>query len=115
MCIEFEQWKLLEFFDEEEILEANGVCVRYNIKTGDNSIFSLYIEPYDEYANVSLTRSDKLGALAGIIFEVSFKNVCKIDCTKTELLIYKKTPQNWYDTADFIITVKPNVRLSLDL
>ena len=115
MSIDFERWKLLEFFDEEKFLETEGQRIDYITHTNDNCLFTLYIAPYDDVAIVTLTRQPQTGTLTNIIFEVGFKNVCKIDCTQTELLIYKKMPQNWYDTADFTITVKPNVRLLLTL
>jgi hypothetical protein len=106
-----ERWKLMDFFDEEEILEPEGQIVKYKIRTDDGCMLILYVAQYEKRASLTLARPNS----SDFVFELDIKNVVKIDCTETELLIYKKIQQHWYDTADFIITVKPNVRLSLDL
>ena len=121
MCIDFERWKLLEFFDEEILQADEGQIIDYKIRTKDNCIFSLNMWPYEESVSISLTRANQTGTFADTIFEVGIDKIAKIDCTKTELLIYKVSPKNrhdsadfgFYDAVDFVITIKPNVRLSL--
>ncbi len=114
MSIDFERWKLLEFFDQEEVLETEGQSIRYKINTTDGCIFFLNMWPYDGYAGISLERANQSGTIADVIFTIGIHKVSKIDCTKTQLLIYKEHPKNWYDTADFVITVKPQVSLILE-
>lgn len=114
MSIEFQRWTFLEFFDEENMLEAEGQIIVYNVNTMINSLLSLYMEPYEQSIVITLMEKDT----KHIIFEVSIKNITKITCNETTLFFYKEKKQSNYSTCfepDYTIVVKPKVSLSLHL
>ena len=109
MNIDFERWKLLELFDEEHFEASEGQTIDYIAHTKDNCIFTLYIAPFNGYVIMTLKRMNS----SDIIFEIEIDNICKIDCTKTTLLIYKESV-NKEKTADAVITIKPKIHISLN-
>ncbi len=106
--IDFERWKLLELFDEERFEASEGQTIDYILRTDDNCIFALYIAPFDGYAVITLKKADT----SNVIFEMEIDNVCKIDCTKTALLFYKRSDRQENDPADVVVSIKPKVHIS---
>lgn len=112
MSINFEQWKFLEFFDHETIVEEEGQLIVYQVNIMNNFIFSLYMEPYDQFVIITFKEKNT----SHIIFEISMENIAKITSDKTTLFFYKEknTNERILD-PDYTIIVKPKVSLSLHI
>jgi hypothetical protein len=118
--IDFIRWKFLEFFDTEKILQEDACIYSYNLQTLDGFIFSLYVSVFDEYC---IIRLDRKNSPMHAIFEVSLKNVIRIDCDLEKLYFYQaKTPllrtnreeEECLKEPSFTLIVKPFVMLSMD-
>lgn len=54
MSIEYTKFEMLEFFDNERIIDTETQDVEYSLYVEDVFIFKLHIMPYDQYASITL-------------------------------------------------------------
>jgi hypothetical protein len=104
MSMVFENYQLLELFDDYRLIEPEVEIAEFSSSYKHNLVLNLHVSPYDGYASLTLfdKESDKN------IFDVGMEDLVRIDCKDGKLFFFKEN--NRYDPI-ITIQVKPYVSL----
>jgi hypothetical protein len=114
----FEKYMFLEFFDTEKIIDEDASISVFTVTLEDNTVFSMYVSPHEEYVSLELVKKNR----ASSIFEIGIAGLSHIKCDKETIYFFRQHEKSNFSYQDvhlvehfWSIRVKPTVHFRLNL